>query len=443
MPIVWKAKSYRLFSKKHIVRGVISLSASNNENVTVEINIEELEIISNFIKNTSLGIAPTKIKDLSQIKNKYLKEIYTNSEVLYDYISQMNNYSLSISHGDLSVPFPERKNYLTAGLKELHSNMLHLIWKVKHVSKGKYNQKIDRLGQISDAFNQMLDCLKTREIEINQLRDVVKILFLHSNIMIFVINIENGDLIYAQEENKKTCDDIQCKKISRELIKNLNEKVKLEKKENYEWELYVEESEKWYHVTSLFTTWNDNQKVYFHMLIDISNQKQKIHTLQAQILRDPMTLVYNQAYAMEKLKDLIDTENNFSIAFIDIDGLKIANDLYGHDLGDKLIINFVKIVNYLTRGEDYFCRMGGDEFLLISINTSKYIMENILERIQINVDAFNELEIIPIQTSFSHGIETFDKETHTEAKIILKLADEKMYENKRKKYQEKGLGDPR
>lgn len=415
--------------------------ANNSE--TVEINIKELEIVSDFIKNISIGIAPSKTMDLSQIQNEYLRKIYVDIEVLYEHIIQMNSYSLSISHGDLNVEFPDRRNYLTAGLKELHSNMLHLIWKVKYISKGKYNQKIDSLGQISDAFNQMLENLRIRNVEINQLRDIVETLFLHSNIMIFVINSETEELIYAQQENKKTCDSIECKMMSRALIKKLNEKVKQDMKEKYEWELYFEENKNWYNVNSLFTTWSNDQKVYFHMLTNISNQKKKIDTLQAQIDRDPMTLAYNRAYAFDKIKKLINIGNTFSITFIDIDGLKTANDVYGHDLGDKLILKFVQIANAIIRGGDCFCRLGGDEFLLISLNASKRVMENILERIQINVDAFNELEIMPMYMSFSYGIEMFNKNLHSDSKTMIKLADQKMYKNKREKYKLNGLGVPR
>jgi diguanylate cyclase (GGDEF)-like protein len=59
-----------------------------------------------------------------------------------------------------------------------------------------------------------------------------------------------------------------------------------------------------------------------------------------------------------------------AILVMDLDNFKQANDYYGHDGGDTLLCNFVSIANRILRGEDIFCRFGGEEFVALLPNTN-------------------------------------------------------------------------
>ena len=62
---------------------------------------------------------------------------------------------------DVTVPLP--KNFLASPFKELHSHLQHLTWQAKQVAKGDYSQRVDFMGDFSEAFNFMITSLDNNE----------------------------------------------------------------------------------------------------------------------------------------------------------------------------------------------------------------------------------------------------------------------------------------
>jgi diguanylate cyclase (GGDEF)-like protein/PAS domain S-box-containing protein len=91
--------------------------------------------------------------------------------------------------------------------------------------------------------------------------------------------------------------------------------------------------------------------------------------LREQALHDPMTGLYNRRY----MDDVFAREfarakrENYivSVIMLDMDRLKILNDTYGHDIGDKGIQTLAACLQKLIRAEDVVCRLGGDEFVIM------------------------------------------------------------------------------
>lgn len=90
---------------------------------------------------------------------------------------------------------------------------------------------------------------------------------------------------------------------------------------------------------------------------------------------DALTGVPNRRYVMARLDAWIgaaNTEEDFgdhSLAVLDLDHFKRVNDIYGHDMGDRLLISFCRDVVSHIRNIDMFGRVGGEEFLLFMPNT--------------------------------------------------------------------------
>ena len=61
---------------------------------------------------------------------------------------------------------------------------------------------------------------------------------------------------------------------------------------------------------------------------------------------------------------------SFCLLLADVNGLKLANDVFGHDEGDELIRKAAEAIKKSCRKEDLVCRWGGDEFLVFSFNAS-------------------------------------------------------------------------
>jgi len=61
----------------------------------------------------------------------------------------------------------------------------------------------------------------------------------------------------------------------------------------------------------------------------------------------------------------------FSILFLDLDGFKQVNDSFGHEMGDKVLMEFSKLLRSSLRATDVAIRWGGDEFLVILPGTDE------------------------------------------------------------------------
>ena len=178
-------------------------------------------------------------------------------------------------------------------------------------------------------------------------------------------------------------------------------------------------------------SWTNQKRAVVHMRVDISTQKERINTLENQIIKDSMTGIYNHTYAVQSVQQLVQNKQDFSICYIDLDGLKVANDLFGHKWGDNYILKFVEIIQNTLHIDNLFCRIGGDEFIIIFPYAGFERASNALDEIVNNLVNFNEKKIFPFELSFSYGIETFNPDIHIDQKTIFDRADKKMYLQKK------------
>ena len=136
----------------------------------------------------------------------------------------------------------------------------------------------------------------------------------------------------------------------------------------------------------------------------------------------------------EKLNKKISKGNvTFAVAIFDINGLKNANDDYGHETGDLMIVSVAEILKQFFKKGTLF-RIGGDEFVAIVENTSNEQMSIILDKISAEIDSKiivkNELHI-PL--AISKGFSVYTPEDK-EVKIVVQRADAQMYQNKTEYY---------
>ncbi len=102
---------------------------------------------------------------------------------------------------------------------------------------------------------------------------------------------------------------------------------------------------------------------------------------------DPMTGLLNKSSVQSEI-DRACRQTGGALMMIDLDSFKPVNDIYGHDMGDKVLIRFAEIICSAIRGSDIAGRMGGDEFIVYCQNISdgavisekaKYINDHLLE----------------------------------------------------------------
>ncbi|MBN2796025.1 MAG: diguanylate cyclase [Clostridia bacterium] len=165
-----------------------------------------------------------------------------------------------------------------------------------------------------------------------------------------------------------------------------------------------------------------------HMLDEMSQTHEKLTNFAS---KDPLTGLLNRRTGFLKLSHHMQesAQNDFplTIAFIDINNLKKINDVYGHNIGDEYITNTAQIIEHNTRKSDIFCRVGGDEFLLIfPLCSEKHAMET-MNRIENELKEYNKTNDYPM--SISYGIVEYD---YTMDLVhYIEKADLKMYEHKK------------
>lgn len=142
---------------------------------------------------------------------------------------------------------------------------------------------------------------------------------------------------------------------------------------------------------------------------------------------DYLTTLYNRFHFDDQLNRL-DTSRQLPISVIigDVNGLKLLNDAFGHEEGDKLLIEIAQILKKATRSEDITSRWGGDEFAILLPQTTTENCEKVYKRIK---DLCSKSMFKTISPSIALGYATKNNEEE-DIRDILKFAEEKMYAEK-------------
>ncbi|MCS7230885.1 MAG: diguanylate cyclase [Elusimicrobiota bacterium] len=112
--------------------------------------------------------------------------------------------------------------------------------------------------------------------------------------------------------------------------------------------------------------------------------------------KDPLTGLYNRRYMFDYMRQLIRKKQNFSLAFLDLDGFKKYNDKEGHQAGDIILQEFAAFLKLNFNDEDKYLagRYGGDEFILCLVNIDKRTAQDILDKFRQEIQKqFSEIKI--------------------------------------------------
>lgn len=195
-------------------------------------------------------------------------------------------------------------------------------------------------------------------------------------------------------------------------------------------------------LSTLFTILSDRNKEllkFKHNLEKLVEEKtqeivKKNKELEFISMTDQLTELPNRRFALQVLQSQWQGKN-LSIIMLDADNFKDVNDEFGHDMGDKVLIEIAKTIKNSIRTDDICARLGGDEFLIICLETDKSgtatVANNVLKAInglKVVVGKRNAKNVY-WKSSASLGIAT--KNAHMENFYeLIKQADKKLYEAK-------------
>ncbi len=151
---------------------------------------------------------------------------------------------------------------------------------------------------------------------------------------------------------------------------------------------------------------------------------------------DALTHLPNRAYFMETVEHTLKTAeketNNFALLFLDLDGFKPVNDMYGHGAGDELLRLVAARLVSSVRDYDFAARLGGDEFVILLRDVvDDEIIETISKRIIQEVSQAYWVDGKAVHVSTSIGITEYPQDGKT-VNQLLERADQALYVAKRR-----------
>ncbi|MBU1657722.1 diguanylate cyclase [bacterium] len=120
---------------------------------------------------------------------------------------------------------------------------------------------------------------------------------------------------------------------------------------------------------------------------DITNRKK----LESISITDELTSIHNRRYFNKILPKLINSAKreyeNISFVMMDIDSFKLYNDIYGHHAGDEALKKIAAVLSIsLQRADDYYFRLGGEEFGILFKGLSEHEAKELIEKIRKNIE---------------------------------------------------------
>ncbi len=171
----------------------------------------------------------------------------------------------------------------------------------------------------------------------------------------------------------------------------------------------------------------NGKKVLYSIIHDVTDRINREKEIEYLSFHDQLTGLYNRRYYEAELNRL-DTSRNLPISIImaDVNGLKLVNDAFGHQEGDKLLMIVSDILKNVCRADDIISRVGGDEFVVLLPKTSYNDAYAIIQRMKENEANHN---LNGMEISISYGVSTKEK-VDMSISSVYRSAEDNMYKNK-------------
>ncbi len=176
------------------------------------------------------------------------------------------------------------------------------------------------------------------------------------------------------------------------------------------------------------------EEVILSTFRDISKNKEIEKRLELLAHYDPLTGLPNRTLFSNRFQLALAQANRskdalIAVCFLDIDHFKPINDTYGHEAGDKLLVEIAKRLQLSIREVDTVSRIGGDEFIMLINIASKEACQQLMGRIFKDIAAPYEIDTNRHTITISCGI-TLYPEDNADMDLLIRHADQAMYKAK-------------
>jgi diguanylate cyclase (GGDEF)-like protein/PAS domain S-box-containing protein len=179
----------------------------------------------------------------------------------------------------------------------------------------------------------------------------------------------------------------------------------------------------------------DTSPHYVAVISDVTRLKEHERQLEHMAHYDALTGVPNRVLLADRMNQAIARarrrRNCLALVYLDIDGFKEVNDVYGHDTGDQLLITIAHRLRGALRENDTLARLGGDEFAIVMTDLNDWpecrlILDRLLETTAMPIEIHQQT----FRLSTSMGITLFPLDD-ADPDTLLRHADQAMYQAKR------------
>lgn len=296
-------------------------------------------------------------EELKGIRDRFVK--------LSDQLETLQQFAAKLYKGDVEAAPPPRDHYIASGLKQLQSQLIHLTWQAQRVAGGDYLQRVDFMGDFSQAFNEMVEQLQNREASLKETQDVMERVFNLIEPIIVVSEEDSCEVLYTNDmamhafgvkTGKNTHDSFAMRHI-----------VNLPPVDS-EQEVFDPDTGKWHGVTVRKLTWGKRNNARLYYCRDVTSHKERENSLDIVANTDELTGIGNRRAFDPKFAQLwsmcLSAQKPISVIVFDIDHFKIVNDTLGHLNGDRLLSEFAHVLKRsIARKDDVVARYGGEEFI--------------------------------------------------------------------------------
>ncbi len=174
----------------------------------------------------------------------------------------------------------------------------------------------------------------------------------------------------------------------------------------------------------------DNKEVIICVLYDMTEDARMKEILIHESNYDALTGIYNRGGGIKAIKTILEDAKEYSFMFFDVDNLKLLNDKYSHEAGDRALRYFSELLVKYFSEETILVRMGGDEFVaFLDRGTTMQRLQRIYTILEQEYCGFVDKNYAESHSSISIGCVIGDKKCTFEE--LYRITDELMYDIKK------------
>jgi diguanylate cyclase (GGDEF)-like protein/PAS domain S-box-containing protein len=382
---------------------------------------------------------------------------------LFRRLEEIVGFVLPLSRGELSAPLPSPDNTMAAPLVEMRARLSQLTRQTQEIARGDYSQRIDFMGEFSEAFNAMVALLEERErsltdeiarrraaeAELQNERDLLAA----GPVVTFLWDVDDAGTVlyvspnisvygYAPEEftsGRRAYTDIVDVADRDWITEDGNDKS------STGLERWTQE----YRITDArgVTHWIRDHThavrdedgavtAYEGYIIDITAQKateaalrQREEQLRMLSLADGLTGLYNRrglfALGEHTLRVARRRGRRLGVIYLDVDGLRAVNDRFGHARGDEALRTVADVLRACIRESDVVGRVGGDEFVVLA-ESEPDATADLVARVRRRIERADQTGGQPFRLSLSIGAADWEPGEQVTLQELIERAGERM-----------------